>query len=88
MAYELWQAGRAARQMTVDEYGIDTSKSLFQRVLLIFVESAALYSLNNLFFLIFFARRSLVEGIFSTLVSTSDTGFTPPDHENLGRTDC
>ena len=63
--YELWKKGHNAKD------GRNVQDNLFQRVIWICVESAALYSLNNLIYLILFACHSIVQAVFSTLVRYS-----------------
>jgi len=74
IASELWKRGHQSKGHALNDdcsdYGSgDYGKSLFLRVLWIFVESAALYSLNNLIYLILFAAHTAIQPVFSTLTS-------------------
>jgi hypothetical protein len=71
VTYKLWKNSQRSRQGTRDGYRVELGDNLFSQVILIFVESAALYTINNLLYLILFATHSVIEAIFSTLVRVS-----------------
>jgi len=77
IASSLWKAHRdlakknatADRDSDADEDGTKRPPNIPYRCLLIFVESAALYSLAILLYLILFASKNVVEALFSTLAA-------------------
>jgi len=71
ITFELWKGGHQTKRNTKEGLFDDSEDGdgLFTRVLWIFVESAALYSLNNLIYLALFAGHSVVEGLFSSLAA-------------------
>ena len=58
-------------QMKLRNNGISTSSTFSRRILRIFVESAALYSLNHLLYAVLYEGKSNLEATSSFLVSIS-----------------